>query len=163
MMNRVFLGIGSSEGERLQHISNAVKALGAVKGVHVAQMALITETEPVGGPPQGPYLNTVVELETTLTPQDLLQVLKNIERQLGRRPSSQRWGPRPIDLDILLYDDQIVQTAELIIPHPRLHERRFVLEPLAQLAPTLTHPVLHRSITELLEAVGEQRSASREP
>lgn len=149
-MARVFIGIGSNTGDRLQHISDAVRTLGAVDGVRVVQMALIAETEPVGGPPQGPYLNTVAEIETALSPRQLLTVLQDIERRLGRQRTAQRWAPRPIDLDILLYDDRVSQEADLIIPHPRMHERRFVLEPLAQLAPNLVHPVLKRTIAELL-------------
>ena len=149
-MSRVFIGVGSNEGDRLQHISNAVKALGATAGVAVTQMATIIETEPIGGPPQGPYLNTVVELETAVSPADLLKTLKAIEQRLGRKPSAERWGPRPIDLDLLLYDDRVIETSDLTVPHPRLHERRFVLEPLAQLAPQVIHPLVNQTIGELL-------------
>ena len=113
-------------------------------------MATILETEPVGGPPQDPYLNTVIEIETTLPPRELLARAKSVEQQLGRHPQGPRWGPRPIDLDVLLYDEWIVREPGLIIPHEELHRRRFVLEPLAQLAPQLRHPVLKRTITELL-------------
>ena len=148
-MARTFIGIGSNQGNRFELISRAVKALGARPAVRVVQMAMIRETAPVGGPPQGPYLNTVAELETTLVPEELLAVLQDIERQLGRVPSSQRWGPRPIDLDILLYDDRVVRSARLSIPHPRMHERGFVLEPLAQLAPDVIHPLLRQTIAEL--------------
>ena len=158
-MSRVFIGVGSNEGERLRHISDAVKVLGAVSGVRVVQMAIITETEPVGGPPQGPYLNTAVEIETSLPPQQLLSLLKHIEQDQGRRPSAQRWLPRPIDLDILLYDDLVVNDPELTIPHPRLHERRFVLEPLEQLASDLVHPLLLQPIRSLLSALLEPSQA----
>ncbi|MDP3703782.1 MAG: 2-amino-4-hydroxy-6-hydroxymethyldihydropteridine diphosphokinase [Candidatus Omnitrophota bacterium] len=160
MRNRVFIGVGSNEGDRLAHISQAIKALGAVDGIQVVQMAPIIETEPVGAPPQGPYLNTVVELDTTLEPVPLLGVLKHIERALGRVPSSQRWGPRPIDLDLLLFGDQVIHTAELTVPHPRLHERMFVLEPLAQLAPDAIHPLLRQSIAALRAHLVPAASAS---
>ena len=153
LMSQVFIGIGSNEGDRLVHISDALQAFGAVQGIRVVQFAMIYETEPVGGPPQGPYLNTAAELQTTLTPRELLTTLQGIERRLGRTPSPQRWTPRPIDVDILLYNDQIVAEPDLVIPHPRMHERTFVLEPLAQLAPHLTHPVLHRTMGELLAEI----------
>ena len=150
MRNRVFIGVGSNEGDRLAHISRAVKALGAVDGVHVVQMAPIIETEPMGGPPQGLYLNTAVELDTVLAPRELLSVLKMIEQRLGRTPGSPRWGPRPIDLDILLYDEVVLNEPVVTIPHPRMHQRRFVLEPLAQLAPEAVHPILRLTVSELL-------------
>lgn len=150
-MARVFIGVGSNEGDRLAHISKALQTLGAIKGVRLVQMATIIETAPVGGPPQGPYLNTVAELETVLDPHALLTQLQAIEHQQGRQPSPERWGPRPIDLDILLYDDRAINEPTLTIPHPRLHERSFVLEPLRQLAPDLTHSILHQSIASLFE------------
>ena len=158
-MSRVFIGVGSNEGERLEHVSKALQTLSAVTGIRLLQMATIIETEPVGGPPQGPYLNTVVEIDTTLDPHALLAQLHIIERQRGRLPSVEHWGPRPIDLDILLYDDRIVNEPELIIPHPRLHERRFVLEPLAQLASHVVHPVLRQSMVMLLEQLSVKPSA----
>ena len=150
MRNRVFIGVGSNEGDRLAHISNAITGLGAVDGVHVVQMAPIIETEPMGGPPQGLYLNTAVELDTVLVPRELLSALKMIEQQLGRTPASERWGPRPIDLDILLYDEVVLNEPALTIPHPRMHQRCFVLEPLAQLAPEVVHPTLRLTVSELL-------------
>ena len=152
-MGRVFIGVGSNEGNRLELISKAARALGSTSGIRLVQMATILETEPVGGPPQGPYLNTVVELDTVLAPAELLRVLQDIERRFGRQPSSERWGPRPIDLDLLLYDDRVIHESALDVPHPRLHERRFVLEPLAQLAPEVIHPVLKQSIVNLLSNI----------
>ena len=149
-MARVFIGIGSNEGDRLEHISCGAQTLGALSQVQLVQMATIRETAPVGGPPQAAYLNTVVELSTTLAPGDLLRALKQIEVEAGRRPSDVRWGPRPLDLDLLFYEDRVIHEAGLEVPHPRLHERRFVLEPLAELAPDLVHPVLKRTVQDLL-------------
>jgi len=152
-MATVFIGVGSNEGDRLAIISSAIKQLGCFPGIAVTQMATILESDPAGGPPQGPYLNTVVELDTALAPRELLAALKRLEQACGRVPSLMRWAPRPLDLDLLLYGDQVMRETDLVIPHERMHERRFVLEPLAQLAPDLLHPVLHRTITELLERV----------
>ena len=151
-MSRAFIGIGSNEGDRLQHISRAVQRLRDLPGIELEQMATIYDTEPVG-PPQPDYLNTVVSIATTLEPRPLLDRLKAIERDLGRTPSAARWGPRVIDLDLLLYDDRIVHEPDLVIPHPRMHERRFVLQPLAQLAPNLVHPVLNKTIQDLLDSL----------
>ena len=162
-MARAFIGIGSNEGDRLAHISKAIQVLGSLRSTRVVQMAMIAETEPVGGPPQGSYLNTVVELETGLAPLELLGALKDIEQQLGRAPSDVRWGPRPMDLDVLLYDDQVIREPRLCVPHPRMHERRFVLEPLVQLAPELIHPTLHLRMSELLARLPADPSAVTSP
>ena len=151
-MARAFIGIGSNEGDRLAHISRAVQALRDTPGITVTALALVRETIPVGGPPQGPYLNTAVALDTSLAVEPLLDTLRRIEREGGRLLSRVRNAPRPIDLDLLLYADQVVKTETLEVPHPRLHERRFVLEPLVDLDPALRHPVLDRSVQELLHA-----------
>ena len=148
-MSRVFIGVGSNQGDRLEHISKAARALGALERVKLSRMATIIETAPIG-PPQGPYLNTVIEIDTSLAPRELLAALKGIERQFGRTPEGERWASRPIDLDVLLYDDRVIDEPDLRIPHERMHERRFVLEPLAQLAPEAVHPVLKHSIARLL-------------
>lgn len=159
-MARVFLGVGSNEGDRLRNISEALRRLSILPGIRIKRLATIIETESVGGPPQGPYLNTVAELETTLPAEKLLVFLQDTERQLGRLPSGPRWGPRPIDLDVLFYDERVIDTPALQVPHPRLHERRFVLEPLAQLQPALIHPVLKQSIKDLLAQLPEIGSSS---
>ena len=149
-MARVFLGLGSNQGDRLANLSRAVQRVGETAGIRVVQMATMYETRPMGGPPQEDFLNTVVEIETTLPPRELLSALKTVEVGLGRTPSRERWGPRVIDLDLLLYDDRVVQEPDLVIPHALMHERRFVLEPLAQLAPDLVHPVLRQTVSALL-------------
>ena len=109
-MSRVFVGVGSNEGDRLELISQAIQRLGRLSGIRIVQMATISETRPVGGPVQPDFLNTVVELDTAQAPQELLSMLQTLERELGRVPSSERWGPRPIDLDILL--DETVYRAD---------------------------------------------------
>lgn len=149
-MVRVFIGLGSNQGDRFEHLSRAMQSLGREPGVRIVAMAAIIETQPVGGPPQGPYLNTVAAFDTTLSPTALLHLLRRIEAHHGRQPSPVRWAPRPLDLDLLLYDARIIDAPALTVPHPRLHERRFVLEPLVQLAPELVHPVLRQSMSALL-------------
>lgn len=162
-MSQVFIGVGSNEGDRLARISTAVQELDRTPGVRLVQVAPLLETEPVGGPPQGSYLNTVLELDTRLTPHELLAALQGIERRLGRTPSTVRWAPRPIDLDLLLYDDLVLEEPGLRVPHPRMHERRFVLQPLCQLAPDLVHPVLRQPVAALLERTAQQRTVPLGP
>lgn len=129
---RAFLGLGSNLGDRWAHLRAAVAGLPDVVAV-----SSVYETEAVGGPPgQGPYLNAVVELDTELSPRRLLEVARRLEEVAGR-VRSERWGPRPLDVDVLLVGDLAVDEPDLQIPHPRLWERTFVLAPLADLAPEL--------------------------
>lgn len=157
-MARVFLGVGTNEGDRLDNLSRAVHRLAASGAARLVRMATIAETKPIGGPPQADFLNTVLEIETVLSPHELLASLKGIEDDMGRSPSVERWGPRLIDLDILLYEDRVINEPQLVVPHPQMHTRRFVLEPLAQLAPEVVHPVLKRTIEELLHACDQARA-----
>jgi 3-oxoacyl-[acyl-carrier protein] reductase len=147
------VGLGSNLGDRRGQLESALAALGQEGGVRVARVSPLYETAPVGGPAgQGHYLNAAAEVETDLGPRELLAALLRIEHSLGR-VRQDRDGPRTIDLDLLLYGDQILNEPDLVLPHPRLHQRVFVLRPLADLAPGLRHPVERRTIADLLAGV----------
>ena len=149
-MSLIYLSLGSNLDDRYATLQAALAAL--PPAVTVLAESPIYETPPWGVTDQPAFLNMVVRAETHLTPLALLALLKRLEAQLGRLPSI-RYGPRKIDLDILFYDELVLDTPELILPHPLLHERAFVLVPLADLAPGLVHPVLGQSIRDLLAAV----------
>jgi 3-oxoacyl-[acyl-carrier protein] reductase len=149
-MTNSYIALGSNLGDRDDFLRRALTALRQTEGVEVTRVSPWYETRPVGGPAgQGPFLNAVAEIRTEQGPHDLLAVLLTIEQELGRE-RREKEGPRTIDLDLLLYGDLVHKDAELIVPHPRFHERLFVLYPLAQIAPGLLHPLLKRSIAELL-------------
>jgi len=153
-MPTIYLALGSNLGDREATIAAALEAVGKLPGTRVLKVSRLIETEPVGGPPgQGRFLNGAAAIETDLTPQDLLASLKRIERDLGRTEGP-RWGPRPIDLDILLCGNLVLDTPALTIPHPCLRERRFVLEPLAEIAADVRDPVTGKSVKELLDRLG---------
>lgn len=149
----VYIGLGSNEGERELLISQAVQALHRHAGVHVTQLSCLREYDPVGGPPQQKFINAAAEIDTSLSPHGLLDALQAIERSFGRRPTTIRWGPRPMDLDLLLYGELVIADERLTLPHPRMHERKFVLEPLADIAPQARHPTLQQTIEALLETL----------
>jgi 2-amino-4-hydroxy-6-hydroxymethyldihydropteridine diphosphokinase len=149
-MDTAYIALGSNLGDRAGYLERVLTALRQCEGVEVTRVSPVYETRPVGGPPgQGPYLNAVAEVRTSLAAPDLLDKLLAIERTLGR-VRQERDGPRTIDLDLLLYGDLVHADERLTVPHPRLHERLFVLQPLAQLAPGLIHPARQQSIAELL-------------
>jgi 2-amino-4-hydroxy-6-hydroxymethyldihydropteridine diphosphokinase len=160
----VYIGFGSNEGDRLDHCDRALTLLGLLPGSAVTGVSSLYETEPVVDERTDPggtwFLNGVVRLETEVAPRPLLAVCREIQQALGR-DLDKRHGPRSLDLDILLYGQRIVREPNLTIPHPRLHRRRFVLEPLAELAPTLQHPLLKHSIRELLEQVTDPARVRR--
>jgi 2-amino-4-hydroxy-6-hydroxymethyldihydropteridine diphosphokinase len=149
-MPTVYLALGSNLGDRPAALQAAITAL--PPKVQVLAESPVYETPPWGVPDQPSFLNMVIEGKTSLSPRKLLAHVKAIELQLGRVPSI-RFGPRKIDIDILFYDDRIIETPELIVPHPRLQERAFVLVPLADLAPGLVHPLLGCQVRELLAEV----------
>jgi 2-amino-4-hydroxy-6-hydroxymethyldihydropteridine diphosphokinase len=134
-----FVGIGSNLGDREAHVRRALELLAAEQGIDVVGVSELRETEPVGPVEQGPFVNGAVRLATELSPRQLLERLLAIEQRLGR-VRKERFGPRTIDLDLLVYGHEVIDEPGLIVPHPRLHERRFALEPLADLAPDLVVP-----------------------
>lgn len=148
-----WIALGSNVGNRQEHLQTALQAIGALDGVALLRVSTIRETEPVGPQDQGKFLNAVAEVQTTLTPAQLLNRLLEIERRRGR-VRTVRNGPRTLDLDLLLYGDEVIEQPGLTVPHPRLHERRFVLEPLADLCPDLRHPGLGATVKQLLARLG---------
>ena len=139
-MTRAYVGLGANLGDRERTLREAVAALAAEDGVEVVAVSALRETEPVGVGDQPLYLNGAAELATTLTARELLDRLLAVEQHFGRVRVPGEHGPRTLDLDLLLYGDEVIDEPELHVPHPRLHERRFVLEPLAELAPGLVVP-----------------------
>ena len=128
---RAFLGLGSNLGDRLEHLRRAVELL-RERGAKVLRSSRVYETAPVGGPPQPDYLNAVIEVETDVSARDLLDACLAVEHELGRE-RAERWGPRTIDIDILTFGDEHIDEPDLHVPHPRMHERGFVLVPLLEL------------------------------
>jgi len=149
-LERVYLGVGSNLGNREIFLERAQGLLKKLPEVRFVRSSSVIETQPVGGPPQGKFLNTVWEIETSFSPEELKAHLQTIETELGRKRTI-RNAPREIDLDILFYGDRIVKEKGLEIPHPRLHERFFVLNPLSEIAPQKIHPQRRKTVKELLE------------
>lgn len=153
-MKIAYLGLGSNLGDRNANLTEAIRLL-AGDSVRVLRASSIWETEPRDVRDQPWFLNQVIEVESDLLPRQLFQRIQRIEREMGRQRRIPK-GPRLIDIDILLYGNAVVKTDDLEIPHPRMAERRFVLAPLAELAPDLRHPVSKRAVRELLAEVAEQ-------
>lgn len=149
----VFLGLGSNLGDRAAHLRAALKELASV--LQIERISSVYETAPQLLSDQPSFYNLVCAGRTKLSPHELLRFLKTLEQRLGRTPTY-RYGPREIDLDILLYGDQSITTPDLTIPHPRMAERGFVLVPLAEIAPELLHPTLQRTMRALAAAVADQ-------
>lgn len=154
MSANVYIGIGSNLGPREVNLYAAVDALRRMDTIAVKRCSSIYESAPVG-PDQPRFLNAVVEIECALAPLRLLACLKQIEQDLGRQ-RRKRWGPREIDLDVLLWEGEVIAEARLQVPHLELHKRRFALEPLCELAPEVKHPVTGEPMCELLRKLGPQ-------
>ncbi len=152
-----YISLGSNLGHRESCIRKAIRLLG--KGCGVLKISSIYETEPVGCNNQPHFLNCAVKIETKLKPQELLAFAQHIENCLGRK-RGMKFGPRTIDIDIIFYGDKAVNEENLVIPHPRAHERRFVLEPLKEIEPGLMHPALKKKIAALIENVKEQQKVA---
>jgi 2-amino-4-hydroxy-6-hydroxymethyldihydropteridine diphosphokinase len=145
-----YIAIGANLGERETTMRRALELLNETEDVRVTRVSSFIENPAIGGPSNAPaFLNGVAQIETTLAPEELLDRLLDIEKRLGR-VRREKWEPRAIDLDVVLFGDQIVNTDRLTIPHPLMHERRFVLEPLAEIAPNAVHPILKYRVQELL-------------
>jgi 2-amino-4-hydroxy-6-hydroxymethyldihydropteridine diphosphokinase len=155
----IYLGIGSNRGNRLSNLERAMDEL-ANLGVEVQRVSSFYKTEPVDFGPQAWFLNCAVEATTTLMPMQLLKAVKSVEWTMGRRPGVNK-GPRPIDIDILLYENVVVRTAALTIPHERMNTRRFVLIPLRELAPAARHPVSRKTVAEMLQDAPDRSQVIR--
>ncbi len=161
MGSRVFIGVGSNLGNRQAHYQKALDLMADLPQTAIVCCSSLYETEPIGEAKNW-YVNGVVELETALSPQQLLSHLQKIELALGRK-RTKKWAPRTIDLDILLFDKQIVHEERLQIPHPEMHRRRFVLLPLSELAPQFVHPLLGATVADLLAGLADDKQILRLP
>lgn len=151
-MAHVCISLGSNLGDRERNLFDAYNRIISIKGIRLSKLSRFYETEPVGGPPQPKYLNAALSIETELSPYKLLELFQYIENSMGRIHNI-KWGPRNIDIDILLYDNKIIDDDCLKIPHPLMHTRLFVLEPLSEIEPFIIHPILKKSILLLYKEI----------
>lgn len=149
-MSTAYISIGSNLGDRLEYTREAIRKIKQSKEIEIRKTSSVYETQPAEYKNQPWFLNMILEIKTTLDPLSLLELLSGIENLMGRK-RNQRYGPRNIDLDLLLYDDLVLNSDKLTLPHPRMDQRRFVLVPLAEIAPKLVHPLLKKTIRRLLE------------
>jgi 2-amino-4-hydroxy-6-hydroxymethyldihydropteridine diphosphokinase len=155
-----YIGIGSNMGDRQAYCQEAVRFIARFPKTSLIAVSSLYETSPLERTDQEWFINCVTAVRTTLSPRELLQACQEVEQFLGRKRSV-RFGPRTIDLDILFYGDRVIQGPEVTIPHPRAHQRRFVLEPLAEIAPELEHPTLHKTALQLLQGIKDPQEVRR--
>jgi 2-amino-4-hydroxy-6-hydroxymethyldihydropteridine diphosphokinase len=158
----VCIALGSNLGDRAAHLAGAVAALRREPEIDVVAVSAVYETAPVGPPPQGPYLNAALRATTRLAPGALLERLRHIEASRGRCRRRERWAARTLDLDLLFYGDERIDEVGLCVPHPRLHERAFVLEPLCDVAAAFVHPVLAETVADLARRVRDPSAVRRQ-
>ncbi|MEI6633471.1 MAG: 2-amino-4-hydroxy-6-hydroxymethyldihydropteridine diphosphokinase [Chlamydiota bacterium] len=157
---RAYIGLGSNLGDPGKNLQEAIDRIAEIPDVRVRKTSPVYRTEPVGGPPQPRYLNAAIEIETSLGPAALLRALRGVERAMGRARGA-RNSPRTIDLDILLFGRRVMRTPRLTVPHPRLHERRFALAPLAEIAGSVVHPGEGETIAALLAGLKDTHGVER--
>ncbi|UCD74573.1 MAG: 2-amino-4-hydroxy-6-hydroxymethyldihydropteridine diphosphokinase [Phycisphaerales bacterium] len=164
MAETAYIALGSNLGDRLAAIESAVRSLRATPGVTITTVSEVVESKPIGPACQNDYLNAAVRLETTLSPRRLLQRCQEIEAEHGRnRAEERRWGPRPLDLDLLMCGESVIDEPDLTVPHPLMHKRDFVLRPLAQIAPGALHPVLKVTVESLLSSLPAETAMEYAP
>lgn len=155
-----YLGIGSNLGDPVKNCRDAIRELSSLKNIQVLRRSSLYRTEPVGDTPQDWFVNGVVEIRTTFTAQQLLKALQWVEQALGRERAG-KWGPRTIDLDILLFGQEIIGTESLALPHPEMHKRRFVLVPMNEIAPYAIHALFGVSMKGLLDRLEDNHAVDR--
>jgi 2-amino-4-hydroxy-6-hydroxymethyldihydropteridine diphosphokinase len=157
--HQVYIGIGSNLGNKRENYLEALERIGKIPKARIIKESSVYESQPLGDSKEW-FINGVIEIETEIKPEVLLKKFKNIERAMGRKKVRKKWGARIIDLDILLYDSLVLNKKNLRIPHPEMHQRKFVLIPLSELAPQVVHPVLGSTISELLVGVKDEKRVS---
>jgi 2-amino-4-hydroxy-6-hydroxymethyldihydropteridine diphosphokinase len=160
MRHIAYIGVGSNLGDKIHQCEQGLREILGVDRHRLLARSSFYKTQPLGVLDQDWFVNAAIKIETDLEPHELLQSLNEIESKLGRRETF-RWGPRAIDLDILFFDDETIQSGPLIIPHPRLQERQFVLIPLVEIDPHLIHPVLQKTVLQLLEDLEDDQGVEK--